>query len=196
MIARQVLKSLEKGKELWKHTSTVLVRCVQQCGAAVLKCTKPTVAHLWIFITVQQLRVYISHTHTHRSTHRFPQTCPQWTHRDSSLCPHRFRSPRDRESCHVATSSFGFNPAHTGTHSAGLAVVENAMLPWWQGVMSQCLLEKRGSGNVYSQRRLCAPLWMPLLQEKKMKMQIAWYFLVLQLLGKKLQLSAFCTLEE
>lgn len=37
---------------------------------------------------------------------------------------------------------------HTDTHSAGVAVEESTKLPWWWGVMSQHLPEKKGAAGM------------------------------------------------
>lgn len=80
--------------------------------------------------------------------------------RDSSLCPQRSRTQRSRESCHIVTNSLASSclNTHTLTHADTLCRNcggrENAMLPWWRGVMSQHLTEK-GAAGVLFLKNLC-----------------------------------------
>lgn len=90
----------------------------------------------------QSVHPPLAHTQTHTHLHKHAHGGPTGL---LTLSPKVRVSEQQRVLSHC-DQLIGFNPARTGTHSAGLAVVETAMLPWWQGVMSQCLLEKRAVG--------------------------------------------------
>lgn len=168
--------------------------CGQQYVAAVYQ-YKAISTHVDIYTTSAAEDVpppsSLSSSPSHMRTHTLSQTCPQQSHGTPHSVPRATglwgtESPVTLWPTRWLQAVWAHNPAQTDTLPTQSAVVQNYMLPWWWGVMSQCLLEKGQWGmfileDIYSHRFQCPHC---------KKMQIAWYFLVLQFPTERLQLSA------
>lgn len=121
MIAKQVIKSQGAEAEL-KSAHTVLRRRGHQCVAAVYQCTKPIFTHLWIFITLQQLEVWIllSLTHANAQHHKHANSGPAGLR---SLSPEVQNSEEQRVLSHY-DQLIGCLNTHTQCHMQTHALQE------------------------------------------------------------------------
>lgn len=105
-----------------------------------------------------------AHTHTHMNLHASTNmsAADLW---DSSLCPQRFRTQRNRESCHIVTNSLPSGSLSTQSHTYRHTLCRTCSgreryVAMVIGSDVIALFQKEGSRNVYSQRRLCSLLLM------------------------------------